>query len=216
MFTIENAQNKESAHCMIPVPKDSRPQSLVPRHPACAVPKGCAWRRTLGLVACSHVCCLEFHHLNKGPCIFILHWAPQIMSLVLITTHISVPSFTCLASCFIPSIHSFVHPTTVYWIPGACVVRTHLPMQVRLKRPQFNPRSERSPGGGHATHSVILTWRIPWTEEPGGLWSMGSHRVGRDWSDLAHTHTLYANHKIPWKYHWPSLPPLFHEHRQIC
>ena len=29
-------------------------------------------------------------------------------------------------------------------------------------------------GGGHATHSSILAWRIPWTEEPGGLQSMES------------------------------------------
>ena len=33
---------------------------------------------------------------------------------------------------------------------------------------------------GTATHSSILAWRIPRTEEPGGLLSMGSHRVGRD------------------------------------
>ena len=31
-----------------------------------------------------------------------------------------------------------------------------------------------------ATHSNILAWRIPWTEEPGGLQSMGSQRVGHD------------------------------------
>ena len=31
-----------------------------------------------------------------------------------------------------------------------------------------------------ATHSNILGWRIPWTEEPGGLQSMGSHRAGHD------------------------------------
>ena len=36
-----------------------------------------------------------------------------------------------------------------------------------------------------ATHSSILAWRIPWTGEPGGLPSVGSHRVGHDWSDLA-------------------------------
>ena len=36
-----------------------------------------------------------------------------------------------------------------------------------------------------ATHSSILSWRIPGTEEPGGLPSMGSHRVEHDWSDLA-------------------------------
>ena len=41
-----------------------------------------------------------------------------------------------------------------------------------------------------------LAWRIPWTEEPGGLQSIGSHRVRHDWSDLAqycmceYTHTL--------------------------
>ena len=32
-----------------------------------------------------------------------------------------------------------------------------------------------------ATHSSILAWRIPWTEEPGGLQSMGSQRVGHDY-----------------------------------
>ena len=41
---------------------------------------------------------------------------------------------------------------------------------------------------GMATHSSILAWRIPWTEEPGGLQSMGSQRVGHDLSDLACTH----------------------------
>ena len=40
---------------------------------------------------------------------------------------------------------------------------------------------------GIATCSSILTWRISWTEEPGGLLYTGSHRVGHDWSDLAHT-----------------------------
>ena len=35
------------------------------------------------------------------------------------------------------------------------------------------------------THSSVLAWRIPGTGEPGGLLSMGSHRVGHDWSDLA-------------------------------
>ena len=33
---------------------------------------------------------------------------------------------------------------------------------------------------GMGTHSSILAWRIPWTEEPGGLQSMGSLRVGHD------------------------------------
>ena len=33
---------------------------------------------------------------------------------------------------------------------------------------------------GMATNSSILAWTISWTEDPGGLWSMGSQRVGRD------------------------------------
>ena len=40
------------------------------------------------------------------------------------------------------------------------------------------PGSGRSPGEGRATCSSILAWRIPWTEEPGRLQSMGTQRVG--------------------------------------
>ena len=42
-----------------------------------------------------------------------------------------------------------------------------------------------------ATHSIVLAWRIPRTREPGGLPSMGSHRVGHDWSDLAAAAAAY-------------------------
>ena len=42
------------------------------------------------------------------------------------------------------------------------------------------PGSERSPGGGHGNPLQYSSWRIPWTEEPGGLQSMGSQRVGQD------------------------------------
>ena len=47
---------------------------------------------------------------------------------------------------------------------------------------------------GMATHSNILAWRIPWTEEPGRLQSMRSKRVGQNWIDLAcaaRTHSLW-------------------------
>ena len=58
-----------------------------------------------------------------------------------------------------------------------------------------------------ATHSSILAWRIPGTEEPGGLPSMGSHRVGHNWSDLAAAaaegraialHSSMLAWKMPW------------------
>ena len=43
---------------------------------------------------------------------------------------------------------------------------------------------------GMATHSSILAWRIPFTEEPSGLQSIESQRVKHDWADLAHTHAF--------------------------
>ena len=49
---------------------------------------------------------------------------------------------------------------------------------------------------GMETHFSILTWRLPWTEEPGRLKSMGSQRVGHDWATKhTHTHT--------YTYSWP-------------
>ena len=46
-----------------------------------------------------------------------------------------------------------------------------------------------------ATHSSVLAWRIPGTGEPGGLSSMGSHRVGHDWSDWAAA-TVFDGQKV--------------------
>ena len=46
-----------------------------------------------------------------------------------------------------------------------------------------------------ATHSSILAWKIPWMEEPGGLQSTGSQRVGHDWvTSFTHTHTHTHTH----------------------
>ena len=67
-----------------------------------------------------------------------------------------------------------------------------------------------------ATHSSVLAWRIPWTEEPGGLQSIGSQRVVHDWGDLAHiahshTSTLLLGSSpgeetgYPLQYSWASL-----------
>ena len=48
------------------------------------------------------------------------------------------------------------------------------------------PGLGRSPGEEHATHSSILAWKIPWTEEPGGLQSMESQRAGHDQATNTH------------------------------
>ena len=52
-----------------------------------------------------------------------------------------------------------------------------------------------------ATHSSVLAWRIPGMGEPGGLPSMGSHRVGHDWSDLAAAAAAARN--------WPHIAQRF-------
>ena len=52
-----------------------------------------------------------------------------------------------------------------------------------------------------ATHSSVLAWRIPGTGEPGGLSSLGSHRVGHDRSDLA---AAAAIRRFPFRY-WGNL-----------
>ena len=49
-----------------------------------------------------------------------------------------------------------------------------------------------------ATHSSFLAWRIPGTGEPGGLPSMGSHRVGHDSSDLAAAAACRVHHEKCW------------------
>ena len=57
------------------------------------------------------------------------------------------------------------------------------------------PGLGRSPAG-NATHSHILAWRIPWTEEPGGLQSTGLHRVRHDWSNWASMHRCVSHNHI--------------------
>ena len=49
-----------------------------------------------------------------------------------------------------------------------------------------------------ATHSRVLVWRIPGMGEPDGLPSMGSHRVGHNWSDLAAAAAAVEFNKITW------------------
>ena len=52
-----------------------------------------------------------------------------------------------------------------------------------------------------ATHSGVLAWRIPWTEEPGGLQSNGSRRVGHDWATSLSLFTF-----THWRRKWQPTP----------
>ena len=77
-------------------------------------------------------------------------------------------------------------PTPVFLgFPGGPVVKICLPMLESLAQSlgQEDPLEEEM-----ATHASILAWRIPWTEEPGGLQSRGLQRVGHNWT-TKHKHT---------------------------
>ena len=59
-----------------------------------------------------------------------------------------------------------------------------------MQETQVQPLSREDPlDEGMATHSGILAWRIPWTEEAGGLQSMGLQRVGPNWVTNIYTYT---------------------------
>ena len=55
------------------------------------------------------------------------------------------------------------------------------------------PGLGRSPGGGHGNPLQYSCWRIPWTEEPGRLQSIGLQRIRHDWSNWAHTTFIISN-----------------------
>ena len=75
----------------------------------------------------------------------------------------------------------------LYWsrVDGAsqvALVVKNLPVHAHaggLRDAGLTPGWERSPEEGMAPHSNILAWRIPWTEEPGGLQSIGLQRAGQ-------------------------------------
>ena len=74
-----------------------------------------------------------------------------------------------------------VKVTATHWGPTDSLERLLGPPQPGAKvREDFSHL-------GMATHSRILTWEIPWTEEPGGLQSMALHRVGHDWATSTST-----------------------------
>ena len=89
------------------------------------------------------------------------------------------------------------HPSMVHWnwkknksvscFPGGSVVKKPPAMQKTQETQIWSLGREDPLEEAMESHSCILAWRIPWTEEPGGLQSMESQRTGHNWSDWAST-----------------------------
>ena len=78
----------------------------------------------------------------------------------------------------------------------------------RHKRCKFHPLvREDALEEGMATHSSIPAWRISWTEEPGGLTSLGLQRIGHDWSNWIHTHRFLIGTEIIFLQFWRPKTP---------
>ena len=94
----------------------------------------------------------------------------------------------------------------IFWFCSECLISLKCPYKDDTtggwdsKESAYNagdmgliPELGRSLEKEMATHSSILAWRILWPEEPGRLPSLGSHRVGHNWSDLAHMRAYPPN-----------------------
>ena len=96
-------------------------------------------------------------------------WPPVIHSAPALCTH-------CVSGAVVGT-GAVVGNTSTVWTQVAQWLRICLPVQDTWVR---SLGQEGPLEGGMATHSSILAWRTPWTGKPGGLQSIGSHRVGND------------------------------------
>ena len=84
-----------------------------------------------------------------------------------------------------------------------CTISTHTSWRVETAQKKPFTYHFQALENEMATHSSIHAWRIPGTEEPSGLLSMGSHKVGHDWSDLAAADSILKSRDttLPTKVH---------------
>ena len=103
----------------------------------------------------------------------------------------SVPSCVCLCVCVACVYHSFFIHSSVHWASLIAQLVKNLPAMpetwVRFLG-QEDPLEKEM-----AIYSSILAWRIPWTEEPGGLQSMGSQESDTTWRLNCHPHPKFSS-----------------------
>ena len=100
-------------------------------------------------------------------------------------------------------LHIYLHRQVKYWA-GSCVQEICLKFFIKDLPCYFSTKSlclymlmEKA----MATHSSTLAWKIPWTEEPGRLQSMGSWRVRHDWATSLSLFTF-----MHWRRKWQPTP----------
>ena len=86
-------------------------------------------------------------------------------------------------------IKTVYHSTHKKWASLMAQQVKNPPVMLETQNLWFKPRVRKILGMRKmAAHSIILAWKIPWTEEPGGLQSTGSQRVRHDWALSTSTH----------------------------
>ena len=111
---------------------------------------------------------------------------------------------------FSPQPFWIIHICAISQASQVAVVVKHPPANAGDVRDGLNPWVQEIPGEGHG--NPLLAWRIPWTEEPSGLQSIGSQRVGEDWNALAGKcalHSFLARPSI-WCWNFHLLPFSLH------
>ena len=115
--------------------------------------------------------------------LFLVFWGTSILFSIL-----AVPIY--ILSILSPA---FIVLGFFWWWPSqTTLVVKNLPASAGGVRDMGWPRVRRRPEEEMATHFSVLAWRIPWTEEPGGLQSIGSQRVRHNWSGLSHMHEVIS------------------------
>ena len=97
-------------------------------------------------------------------------------------------------------------PALRWWAYLVAQTVKNLPAVQEIQETWVRCLGQEDPLKGMATHSSILAWRIPWTEETGGLQSMRPCRVRNDWVTNTHTHTHTHSIEVVHPWEWMRLP----------
>ena len=151
--------------------------------------------------------------LSQYACSLHSQWLPYLNTSGLLLLQGICP---CCSPCWegfplLPPIHPYTHPLTSYRHlfkchllnepfpdhPGASLVAQMVKNLPAMQETQVWSLDQEDPlEEGMATHSSILAWRIPWTEELGWLQSMGSQGVGHDWATNTFTFPSTFKHLV--------------------